>query len=59
MAGPVVLYGVPIHQAIASGDLAHMKEVAKQAELYLQQVGNLPAALQALKIEIAKAEQKT
>lgn len=53
-----VLYGVTIQQAIARGDLAHMKEVAKQAEHYLQQTGNLAAALQALKTEIAKAEKK-
>jgi hypothetical protein len=35
-----------------------MREVAKEAEQYLQQTGDLSAALQALKIEIAKAERK-
>ena len=52
------LYGVVIHDAICSGDITRMKEVAKEAELYLQQSGDLPSALNALKIEIAKAEYK-
>jgi uncharacterized protein DUF1843 len=52
------LYAVTIHDAIGSGDLSRMKQVAQEAEQYLQQSGNLPAALQALKIEIAKAEHK-
>lgn len=55
---PVLLYGVTIQDAIVKGDLAHMKQVAKQAEEYLRQTGNLPAALEALKIEIARAEKK-
>lgn len=53
-----VLYGPVIYDVIASGDLNRMKQVAKEAEHYLQQTGHLPAVLQALKIEIAKAEQK-
>ena len=52
------LYGVVIHEAICSGDIHRMKQVAKEAEQYLQQAGDLPTALQALKIEIAKAERK-
>jgi hypothetical protein len=52
------LYGVVIHDVICSGDVNRMKQVAKEAEQYLQQAGDLPAALQALKIEIAKAEHK-
>ncbi len=55
---PIILYGVSIHRAIASGDLAQMKNVAKEAEQYLAQAGDLPAALEALKIEIAKLEHK-
>ena len=47
-------YGLAIQQAIASGDVAKMKAVAKQAEKYIQDHGNVPAALEALKIEIAK-----
>jgi hypothetical protein len=54
----VPLYGVTIHGVIASGDLGRMKQVAQEAEQYLQQAGDVPAALQALKIEIAKAEHK-
>jgi len=52
------LYAVTIHDAIGSADLSRMKQVAQEAEQYLQQSGDLPAALQALKIEIAKAEHK-
>ncbi len=52
-------YGDAIHEAIASGDLRKMKAVAKAAKEYLDEVGDLPAALQALKIEIAKAERRS
>jgi hypothetical protein len=52
------LYGVVIHDAICSGDINRMKQVAQEAEQYLQQAGDVPAALQALKIEIAKAQHK-
>ncbi len=52
------LYGVVIHEAVCSGDIHRMKQVAQEAEQYLQQAGDLPAALQHLKIEIAKAEHK-
>jgi hypothetical protein len=51
-------YGVAIQQAIASGDVAKMKAVAKQAEQHVKDYGNVPAALEALKIEIAKLEAK-
>ncbi len=51
-------YGVAIQQAIASGDLAQMKAVAKQAEQHIKEYGNVPVALEALKIEIARAQQK-
>jgi hypothetical protein len=54
----VILYGVGIQEACASGDLARMKAVAKQAEEYLQEAGDVSAALEALKIEIAKLEKK-
>jgi HPt (histidine-containing phosphotransfer) domain-containing protein len=47
-------YGIAIQQAIASGDVAKMKAVARQAEQHLKEYGNVPAALEALKIEIAK-----
>lgn len=50
-------YGVAIQDAIASGDLQKMKEVARATEEYLREHGNVPAALEALKIEIAKSER--
>jgi hypothetical protein len=53
-----LLYAPTIHEAIASGDLARMKQVAAEAEEYLAKAGHLPAALQALKVEIARAERK-
>jgi hypothetical protein len=51
-------YGVVIQEAIASGDLAKMKAAAQQAESYLQEWGNVPAALEALKQEISRQEKK-
>jgi len=54
----VVLYGVGIHEAIASGDLHRMKQLAAEAEKYLKEHGDVRAALEALKVEIAKAEKK-
>jgi hypothetical protein len=51
-----VLYGVAIHQSIATGDLAMMKAVAAQAQQYLADHGDVSAALEGLKIEIAKLE---
>ena len=52
----VPLYGVAIHQACASGDLAKMKELERDAEQHLREWGNVPAALEVLKAEIAKLE---
>ncbi len=51
-------YGTAIHQAIASGSLEQMKKVAKAAETYLAEHGDIHAALEALKIEITKHEAK-
>lgn len=51
-------YGVPIQQAAASGDLAQMKSAAADADAYLQECGNISAALELLKAEIAKLEAK-
>ena len=58
MAGSAVLYGVSIQEAVASGDLSKMKAVAQQAESHLREWGNIPAALEALKLEISKLEKK-
>lgn len=49
-------YGVAIQQAVASGDLAKMKSVAREAEKHLKEHGNVGAALELLKLEIAKLE---
>jgi len=51
-------YGVVIQEAMASGDLAKMKDAARQAEEYVREWGNVPAALEALKLAISKLEKK-
>ena len=51
-------YGVAIQRAIASGDLAQMKALAVEAERHLAEHGDVRAALEALKIEIAKLEAR-
>ena len=55
---PVPPYGVAIQQAIAASDLAQMKRVAREAEEHLKETGNVAAALEVLKIEIAKLEAR-
>lgn len=57
MSGANILYGHAIHDAIASGDLDEMRSVAQQAEEHLKETGNVAAALEALRAEIAKAER--
>ena len=54
----VLLYGVPIIDAIVKGNLANMKQLAAEAEAHLHQVGDVRAALESLKIEIARAARK-
>jgi uncharacterized protein DUF1843 len=51
-------YGPAIQEAVASGDLKKMKAVAKAAEEHLHQHGNVASALEALKVEISRAEKK-
>lgn len=53
-----LMYGPAIQEAVASGDVEKMKAVARQAEEHLREWGNVPAALEALKIEIARLERK-
>ena len=53
---PIPMYGIPIQQAIASGSLTKMRAAARAAERQLAKEGNIAAALEALKIEIAKLE---
>jgi hypothetical protein len=52
------LYGVTIHQCIAGGELRKMKELCAEAEQQLAQHGDVRAALEVLKAEIAKAEAR-
>jgi Domain of unknown function (DUF1843) len=54
----VVLYGPPIQEAIAKGDVPLMKKLLAEAEEHLKQVGDVRAALEYLKIEIAKLSHK-
>jgi hypothetical protein len=56
--GAVPPYGPPIQEAIAKGDLARMKQLAADTEAFLQEAGDVPAALELLRIEIAKRELK-
>jgi hypothetical protein len=55
---PVPLYGVTIHHCIAGGDLQKMKALVPAAEQYLKEHGDVSAALENLKIEIARLEGK-
>jgi uncharacterized protein DUF1843 len=49
-------YGVAIHAAIATGDLARMREMAQQAQQWIAEHGDVSAALETLKAEIARRE---
>jgi len=51
-------YGVAIQQAVASGDLQKMKSTLALAEKFNSEHGDVSAALELLKVEIAKLEQK-
>lgn len=55
IASPVhTLYGVVMHDAVASGDLARMQDVAVQAERHIAATPEIQAALTALNAEITK-----
>jgi hypothetical protein len=56
--GPRPLYAVTIHHCVAKGDLAEMKALVLEAERHLHDHGDVSAALEALKIEIAKLQAK-
>ena len=56
MPGPVTLYGVAIQQAMASGDLARMKQVATLARTQLAEHAEIQGGLARLQAEIAKVE---
>jgi uncharacterized protein DUF1843 len=49
-------YGPPITDAIARGDVADMKALAAEAERHLRKHGDVRAALEILKVEIARRE---
>jgi ATP/maltotriose-dependent transcriptional regulator MalT len=51
-------YGVAIHQAIAGGDLDRMRALVTQTEDYLRNTGDVSAALELLKAEVARAEAR-
>jgi hypothetical protein len=55
--GSIRPYGVAIQQAVMSGELAKMKAAASLAQDWLNNHGDVSAALQALKLEIAKRER--
>ncbi|HEV3001650.1 MAG TPA: DUF1843 domain-containing protein [Solirubrobacteraceae bacterium] len=52
-------YGPAIHEAIASGEVDRMREVLSQAEQHLSEHGNVSAAVEALRAEIARCERKS
>lgn len=52
--GVVPLYGVIIHEAIASGDCARMKDVLATAEAQLAEAGDVRAALTALRAALSE-----
>jgi hypothetical protein len=54
----VVLYAASIQEAVVSGDVARMRALVQQAEDHLKEWGNISAALELLKLEIAKLEGK-
>lgn len=55
---PIPLYGVGIHRCIVKGDLGEMRALVKEAEQYLLEAGDVSAALELLRMEIAKREAK-
>ena len=58
MSTPVPPYGVSIHAAIRTGDVAQMRAVAQHSEAWLKQADEVRAALATLHAEIARAEQR-
>lgn len=54
MAHPVPPYGVAIQDAIASGEIDKMRQVAHDAELYLQEFGEIGEGLRKLRSEIER-----
>lgn len=53
---PVPPYGVAIQEAIASGDVERMRQVAQEAEAWLKQAEEIRPALEALRAELAQSK---
>ena len=53
-----VLYGPVIEEAIARGDVDEMRRLVKKAEQHIAEWGNIPLALELLKVELARAERR-
>ena len=51
------LYATAVHEAAVSGDLEKMKAMVQQAEEWLKESGDDSAALESLKLEIAKFQR--
>jgi Domain of unknown function (DUF1843) len=54
----IPLYGPAIHGVIAHGNLQEMKSVAAKADAWLHEHGDISAAIEVLKTEIARIEAK-
>ena len=54
----MMLTSMAIHEAAASGDLERMKTMVQQTEEWLRETGDISAALETLKLEIAKLERR-
>jgi hypothetical protein len=55
----IVLYGPPIRDAIAKGDLAHMKRLAEEARETLARRDEIAEALKGLEQAIEKLESSS
>lgn len=55
----ITLYGPGIRNAIASGDLKQMEATLHAAEQHLKEHGDVSAAVEALKAEIARQHKKS
>ena len=53
-----VLYGPVIEEAIARGDVDEMRRLARETEQHIAEWGNIPLALELLKVELARAERR-
>ena len=54
----IPMYATSIHNTIAGGDLQTMKSLLSQAEAWLKEHGDVSAAAEVLRNEIAKLEGK-